>query len=242
MTAEAAVNDAPPPPRPRPAGPLAVVELVAVVLLVLLHEWTPWRFVRSIGQPWPRWIDRWAFMGLAIAVVVGSIIRLRETPDDLGVGAAGLRRGWGVAGLFTGAFIAGVFAIILLWPTGPVRLHGDWVARYVPGLIAQQVALQCFVNNRLYYLARGGERRRRGIATAGAAAIFALLHAPNGLLVAGTLGAGLFWCLHFRRHRNLAAVMASHVVIGIAAMALLGEGPLLHLRVGRPAMKMLLGL
>ena len=68
-----------------------------------------------------------------------------------------------------------------------------------------------------------------------AALLFALLHAPNPVLVPCAAVAGAFWCWHFVKHRNLPALMLSHFLLGLVAMICLGKGPLLGLRVGYPA-------
>ena len=41
-------------------------------------------------------------------------------------------------------------------------------------------------------------------------------------------------------HRNLVAVLVSHFVLGATAMAALGPGPMLKLRVGPGALELLL--
>jgi membrane protease YdiL (CAAX protease family) len=72
-----------------------------------------------------------------------------------------------------------------------------------------------------------------------ATALFALLHAPNLPLMAGVTLAGAFWTAHFLAHRNLLAVVLSHLLLGSAAMASLGPGPLGNLRVGPGALALL---
>ena len=57
----------------------------------------------------------------------------------------------------------------------------------------------------------------------------------------GVAPAGAFWVGHFLAHRNLLAVFGSHLVLGVAAMASLGPGPMLNLRVGPGALSLLGG-
>ncbi len=229
------------------SDPMAAVEVAAVVILVLLHEWVPWRFWGV--QPWPKWVDRHVFLILAAAVVVFSFLRLGETREELGLVPMGSgsrwRGGWGSVAVFTAISLGGLVLARCVWgpdasgSAGAARL--SWVAAYVPGLIGQQLALQCFLNNRAYYAAAGPEPRRRARAVIAGSIVFVLLHAPNPALMAGVTWTGWFWCRHFRIHRNLPALMVSHLLLGIAAMAMLGDGLMLRLRVGRPALKILFG-
>ena len=82
--------------------------------------------------------------------------------------------------------------------------------------------------------------RARRVATIGfASAIFVALHTPNPALMGGVAVASAFWTWHFLVHRNLLAVLASHLVLGATAMAALGPGPMLNLRVGPGALELL---
>ncbi len=69
---------------------------------------------------------------------------------------------------------------------------------------------------------------------------FAALHLPNGPLVISVVVVCPFWAWHFRRFANLPALLVSHLVLGVAAMILLGSGQFQSLRVGWPLMKNLL--
>ena len=61
-------------------------------------------------------------------------------------------------------------------------------------------------------------------------------------LVVVTLPAGLFWSWQFRRHFNLPVLIASQFVLGAAATICPGQGPLLHLRVGLGALRLMSGI
>ncbi|RIL06588.1 MAG: hypothetical protein DCC71_06305, partial [Proteobacteria bacterium] len=115
-----------------------------------------------------------------------------------------------------------------------------WLEDYLPGLAAQQLLLQGFFAPGFAALVGGAARGlRRGATVALAAGAFAALHAPNPALMIGVAVAGAFWTAHFLAHRNLLAVVASHLVLGAAAMASLGPGPMLNLRVGPGALELL---
>ena len=113
-----------------------------------------------------------------------------------------------------------------------------WVASYLLGLVGQQLLLQSFLNNRVHDLMqRLAPTRAQGLTVLIAAALFAAAHLPNLPLVALTGVAGAFWTWHFRRHANFLLLCASHLLLGVAAMLMLGKGPLLSLRVGYGAWK-----
>jgi membrane protease YdiL (CAAX protease family) len=110
------------------------------------------------------------------------------------------------------------------------------------GMAAQQVLLQCFLNNRLAELGSGwGGERSKWLAVIGSSVAFGMLHVPNLPLSMMTLGAGLFWTWHFRVYRNLPLLLGSHLVLGIGAWVSLGEQGLMNLRVGYAAWKYLYG-
>ena len=95
--------------------------------------------------------------------------------------------------------------------------HGQRVGRvlerggtYLLGAFVQQYLLQAFVVRRL---------RQAGLtapwAVAAAAILFALLHAPNWVLSAGTAGAGALWCVLFLRQANLLTLSVSHGLLAL---------------------------
>ncbi len=86
---------------------------------------------------------------------------------------------------------------------------------YIGWGFAQQYALQGFVLVRL--IDAGLDRR----APVGAAAVFALIHAPNpGLMVMVFLG-GWLWSTLFRREPNLVVLAVSHAFLAVVAEAML---------------------
>lgn len=224
---------APGPPQPQGRRWRLVLEITLVVVFVLVHIWEPaeWTF----GAAYRNFTRGPAIVVIAVCLV-GSMWRLRESRAQLGLTRDSFRGGWRSMAVFTAISLFFVVASGF-WLGDPMRMaeRTTWLAKYVPTMMFQQLVLQWFFCNRLYYLARGGEARRRNRAALGAAGIFVLLHAPNAALMIGVAWAGWFWCRHFREHRNLAAVMTSHAILGVASMAMLGQSAMLNLRVGWPA-------
>jgi hypothetical protein len=68
--------------------------------------------------------------------------------------------------------------------------------------------------------------------TAGAAAIFATMHAPNGFLVAVTLAAGTVACTIYRRRPNLLAIGIGHAALSYVLFCALPFSVTHGLRVG----------
>ena len=219
----------------------AAIELGLFTLLVLAQVWRVWDWF-NLAKSTQRSV-RVLLVVAAGAVLLASWLRVRDAPADLGLTAGAMRRGWGEALAATLLLLLPIVAMALVLNT--VSAGGDrlrWAAKYLPGLIGQQVLLQCFVNQRCWLgLDRLAEPKRTRASVLLAAGIFTLLHAPNPGLMACVAVSSLVWCLHFRRYQNLAAVMLSHAVLGTAAMLLLGDGPLLRLRVGPGAWDLLMG-
>lgn len=213
---------------------LAWVEVLVVVGLITAFLWIPWKM---LGHYPGRMVVRIVPLAIALVFVVGSFVRLRETPDELGLAPSGWKRGWRILLGFTVLSSAPLIAFGLT--RGRPQVDWSWVLQYAPGLLLQQLALQCFFNNRTYYAARGSESRRRGVAVTASSLLFVIMHAPNPALMVGVTWVAPFWTWHFRRHRNLAALAVSHLILGTLAMALLGRDLMFRLRVGWPALKLI---
>jgi hypothetical protein len=180
--------------------------------------------------------------GVAIALIVAA----SWWRSGIGLAALGLApsrwgRGWRTT---LGVSLAGAAALlaagVALGSAAFARERFDWLGDYALGIVAQQLLLQGFFAPGFARLAAGlAPTRRDAVAIAATALAFAGLHAPNFALVLGVLGPVAFWLVRFRRDRNLPAVLASHLLLGAAAMAALGPGPLLNLRVGVGALELL---
>lgn len=121
-------------------------------------------------------------------------------------------------GLPATAMAAGVVAMLglILAPSRPdyQRLLLNF-GYYLLWGFAQQYALQAVVFLRL--VDAGLSRWVPPVA----AAIFALVHAPNPSLMAMTFAGGWMWCSLFRRQPNLVVLAASHACLAVVAEAML---------------------
>lgn len=202
-------------------------ELVAVFALLLA---VLWRVGGAAGS---------TVAGIgAAAIVLGSWRHDGATLASLGLAPPAWRNGWASAAFFSLAGIAVLAcAGIAIGSASLSAARFAWLADYTLGIAAQQLLLLGFFARGFDAIAADLPERRRGaVAIGGATATFVALHAPNPGLMLGVAIAGVFWVAHFRRHRNLLALLASHLVLGSAAMASLGPGPLWNLRVGAGAL------
>jgi len=179
---------------------------------------------------------------LVAAIVLAAWWRARVGLRALGLAPSQWRGGWGSLALFTAAGAAALVAIgAALGSASFAAARIAWLLDYTPGIAAQQLLLQGFFAPRIELLAAALPARRRRVATVGlASAAFVALHTPNPALMGGVAIAAAFWTWHFLVHRNLLAVLSSHLMLGGTAMAALGPGPMLNLRVGPGALELLL--
>lgn len=183
---------------------------------------------------------------MPVAVIVWlvwrSLRRTHGTPANLGLHSHDV-----VSGLPSLALITAIGLTIILFAAWTLHvpprsnLPCNRLAEYALAVAVQQLLLQPFLNENLHRLLPARLTHRLDWAIILSALIFALLHAPNPILMLAAALAGAGWCWHFARHRNLAALTLSHFLLGLLAMIYLGKGPLLGLRVGYPALQRLLG-
>jgi hypothetical protein len=203
-------------------------ELAAVYALLIAMLW-------RIGGAWTT-----PLCGVAIAaIVLASWRRRRATAAELGLAPRQWGRGWASAAAPTlvGVALLGALGLAL----GTVSLaeaRFSWLGDYALGIAGQQLLLQGFFAPGFAALL-GTSGRGDRLAVGASTAAFVGLHAPNPGLMLGVGAACAFWVLHFQRHRNLLAVLASHLALGLAAMVSLGPGPLWNLRVGAGAFELM---
>lgn len=152
----------------------------------------------------------------------------------------GLRSGvWGLcpkallpavrsAALFTAAAVSVVLAVGLVLGTlhhqgAPLR---D-LAFLIPWGTAQQWVLQTLVLPE----ARDLTSRKRSIIVA--AALFAVVHAPNPLLMTMTFAGALGWCAIYARHPNILPLGVSQAIATIALLYSFDANLTGHLRIGQ---------
>ena len=179
---------------------------------------------------------------ITAAIVLFAWWRARVGPGALGLAPSRWRSGWRSAAGFTVVAAVALAAIGAALGTASLPLSRiPWLLQYVPGIAAQQLLMQGFFAPRFGALAAARPlRQQRATTIAVTTAAFVALHAPNPALMGGVAIAGAFWIWHFLVHRNLVAVLASHLMLGATAMAALGPGPMLNLRVGPGALALLL--
>jgi len=93
--------------------------------------------------------------------------------------------------------------------------------------LIQQYLLNGFLNRRLQDVVGKGKW-----SVLGAAAIFALIHAPNPALMVATFLTGAIWAKIFQREPNLFAVTLSHAILAVLLKGCLPVEILPNMRVG----------
>jgi predicted NBD/HSP70 family sugar kinase len=221
--------------RTRPGLDVAVVFALLIAVTWRAGEWLP------IPEYAAAALDT-TLAVLAAAIVLVGWWRAGVGPNALGLAPSQWRSGWGSLTAFTTAGVVVPVAIgAALGSASDPFERIAWLLDYLPGIAAQQLLMQGFFAPRIENLAAPVPAHHRRAATIFAAtAAFVALHAPNPVLMAGVAIAGAFWIWHFLVHRNLLAVLVSHLVLGATAMAALGPGPMLNLRVGPGALELLL--
>lgn len=212
-----------------------VAELLAVYVLLLAMLWRAGRVVgaESIVTP---------LCGVAIAgIVLVAWRRTGASLASLGLAPGRWRDGWSsmLAMSLAGALALAV-AGLAIGSFSLAEARFSWLGDYALGIAGQQLLFQGFFAPGFASLAADLPSPRRDAVAIGAATLaFVGLHAPNPGLMIGVGLAGAFWVAHFRVHRNLPAVLASHFALGVAAMVSLGPGPLWNLRVGSGALELM---
>jgi len=218
----------------------ALVEVLLLAAALSVLNWDAW-----LIWPEPARVERATRIGAALVILLTLIVaywRRRPGLAESGFAPPALGRGWLTVVLFSAGSVALLALLGLSWGEPSLALvRSGWLRIYVLGVVGQQLVLQLFVNDRFFRAGAGlAPLARLRFTVVSSALLFAALHAPNPWLVVVTFPAAIFWSWHFRRHFNLPALMASQFVVGTAAMVLLGEGALLHLRVGWGALRMML--
>jgi len=198
-----------PPALPRGLRWLSLVEAVGVTGAVLVLIW----LVQPFGTPG---------MDLALRIlIVGSMVvsnvlhrdsfrRLGIRVDNLGRAARAVLPPTAIA-----AVVVVALGLILSSPRLSLQRLLLNFGYYVMWGFAQQYALQGFI---LLRLVDAGLTKR---APPAAAALFALVHAPNPGLVVMTFSAGWMWCVLFRREPNLLMLAVSHAFLAVVADTML---------------------
>lgn len=177
-----------------------------------------------------QWLELAIGWGPLVALMVGLGLPERADPNLLimlggqlayllsriqlrGARWLGDRAGWSRAIQFTVlALLALVFISYgthFLAPAGTQRF-----TQYLPFVLIQQALL-------LGYLLPAAQRIGGSRASFWAAALFALVHAPNFALMLLSAFAGWWWTRQYTDHRGVLPILASHYVLGMAAISCL---------------------
>ena len=194
-----------------------LAELAIGYGLILATIWTP--------NPTQRILYWTAFAWIATT----AFLRRKETAPN-GLGLRGLLPSLWIAALATAIFLAAIalaehlHTLHPLYGPLPVVVH---IAGYALWALMQQFILQVYV---LLRLLRLGMKRNSAVALA--AALFAIAHIPNPVLVALTLAWGAISCLLFLRYRNLYALALAHGILGMCLAVTVPNPINHHMRVG----------
>lgn len=199
---------------------VTLMEVASVVCTVLI---TAWVIV-------PLRLDNWrleSLPGILALLLILNSHRLRgEVFSDLGFGAAHFFQAWRLLIL---PMIAAT-ALVLLIGRALGSLHftthfwASFAGRAAWGLI-QQYVLQAFIFRRLRSALTNDSATGTGsaprLAILVTALLFALVHAPNGPLMALTFVSALLWTWVYSRAPNLWALALSHGLLSaMTAMSL----------------------
>ncbi len=203
---------------------VAALEIASVVVSVLITVW-----VINPLQLEQRWIS--ALPGILVLALMFHAHRAAgETLRSLGFR---LENFWGaVRLLILPMLVVGTCLLGIGYWYKSLNFGNRFLfaLAFVPfwGL-AQQYVLQAFVLRRVQLILGAGQGN---LAVAVAAAVFALVHAPNIPLVLLTLLGGLIWCWVYEREPNLFALGLSHGIMSALAMASLPPALLQSMSIG----------
>ena len=175
----------------------------------------------------------WFFEARGVPVTVPAVLVLSITVLN------GLRSGiWGLSpgGFFPASRAAALFTAVMVLIVLGIgmalgTLHdrgaslGD-LAVLIPWGTAQQWVLQTVVLREVRELTS----RRKSVIVA--AALFAIVHAPNPLLMTMTFAGALGWCAIYLRYPNILPLGVSHAIATVALLYAFGDGLTGHLRIG----------
>jgi membrane protease YdiL (CAAX protease family) len=196
-----------------------MIELILFLALVLSYIWL-WADAIPSG---------WIWIGvLGLGFTVGTHLIHGETPRDLGFRLDTI----GAAARAAAVPVVPLVAVLLGMGAVNGRLSGEFLGpgrwiHLIGWAFLQQYLLQSFIHRRIASLVRKPLARELTVA-----AIFAILHLPNPLLVPITFAAGYLFATLFRRAPNIYVLALCHAVGSSAVFFGLDPDALYRMRVG----------
>jgi membrane protease YdiL (CAAX protease family) len=169
----------------------------------------------------------WALATLFTVVVLTALGG--RSPNQLGIGLRGLGRAWRVIpiAMLAGALLLGLAIVIgTLHPLNRSTVPVMRGSAYAIWSLVQEFLAQSFFFVRLEQTMT---RRRAVIANA---AIFAVAHIPNPILMPATFLVGLAFTEAFRRYRNIYPIAVAHAMLGLSLAATIPYSWPHHMKVG----------
>jgi len=212
---------------------VAGLEVASVLASVFITTW-----VIIPLQPQQRWLVAVPAL-LAFALIIHSHRVRRESPREIGFTRRHFGRALGWVAPPTLLACAAFAAIGYFADSFHLTSHFWANILFLPvwGLI-QQYVLQGFIYRRMRFVVvdettpATEQRRRANWAILATAAVFALAHAPNLMLMLLTLLGALLWSWVYERAPNLWALGLSHAAISLMLMTSLPSWLLPSLSVG----------
>jgi len=172
---------------------------------------------------------RWAWAVALILWIVGVTVYHRPSLRELGLGSTGLLRSLWIVVASAALGAAMLFGAHLAGWLHRYALNRSMLAvgaGYLIWTFEQQFMLQSFFFLRLERLLGSGK------AVWAAAALFAIAHIPNPVLMPTTFVAGVAFSALFRRHRNIYALAIAQAILGMCLAAAVPDALHHHMHVG----------